>query len=328
MAYDCDVLVIGAGIVGLSTAYAITRAAPGARVVVLEEQGARPRPPPDRPEQRRDPQRHLLPPRLPEGPLRAPGLGGDGQVLPRPRHPHEVTGKLIVATDRAELPRLHSLIQRGREHGIPVRELGPGQIAQYEPEVSGLAAIHIGADPGITDFGAVARCLATLATEAGAHIVYGSEVTAIGRRAGRVAVRVSSGGGMGAGRIAGGVARTPVDTGRGAGRASADTGRVAGEVSRAPADTERVPGEAGCAPTDAERAFGDAPHTPADALRAHLRPRLLRPRLLRHGLPRPRPDQLRRSALRPDRAPGGRPPGMRIVPFRGSCPTAPSPTTS
>lgn len=37
-AYDCDVLVIGAGIVGLSTAYAITRAAPGTRVVVLEKE--------------------------------------------------------------------------------------------------------------------------------------------------------------------------------------------------------------------------------------------------------------------------------------------------
>lgn len=40
IAYDCDVLVIGGGIVGLSTAYAITRAAPGTRVTVLEkEQG-------------------------------------------------------------------------------------------------------------------------------------------------------------------------------------------------------------------------------------------------------------------------------------------------
>ncbi len=38
VAYDCDVLVIGGGIVGLSTAYAITRAAPGTRVTVLEKE--------------------------------------------------------------------------------------------------------------------------------------------------------------------------------------------------------------------------------------------------------------------------------------------------
>ncbi|CAM5631145.1 L-2-hydroxyglutarate oxidase OS=Streptomyces rimosus subsp. rimosus (strain ATCC / DSM 40260/ JCM 4667 / NRRL 2234) OX=1265868 GN=lhgO PE=3 SV=1 [Streptomyces rimosus subsp. rimosus] len=229
--------------------------------------------------------------------------------------PHEVTGKLIVATDRAELPRLHSLIQRGRDAGIPVRELGPAQIAQYEPEVSGLAAIHVGTT-GITDFGAVARCLATLATEAGAHRVRlrGHRDRAAGGAGGGAGV---FGGGMGAGRIAGGVARTPVDTGRGAGRASADTGRVAGEVSRAPADTERVPGEAGCAPTDAERAFGDAPHTPADALRASFdrassapasSDTVFRARVLINcaGL---HCDRIARLA--------GDAPGMRIVPFRG-----------
>ncbi len=57
---------------------------------------------------------------------------------------HAVTGKLIVATDRSELPRLHALVQRGRENGIPVRELGAAQIPEYEPEVRGLAAIHVG----------------------------------------------------------------------------------------------------------------------------------------------------------------------------------------
>lgn len=36
--YDCDVVVVGGGIVGLSTAYAITRAAPGTRVMVLEKE--------------------------------------------------------------------------------------------------------------------------------------------------------------------------------------------------------------------------------------------------------------------------------------------------
>ena len=36
IAYDCDVLVVGGGIVGLSTAFAITRIAPGTRVTVLE----------------------------------------------------------------------------------------------------------------------------------------------------------------------------------------------------------------------------------------------------------------------------------------------------
>ncbi|MEK8171971.1 FAD-dependent oxidoreductase [Streptomyces sp. M19] len=39
---SCDVLIIGGGIVGLSTAYAITRAAPGTRVTVLEKEAGPP----------------------------------------------------------------------------------------------------------------------------------------------------------------------------------------------------------------------------------------------------------------------------------------------
>ena len=104
--------------------------------------------------------------------------------------PHAVTGKLIVATERSELPRLHALVQRGRENGIPVRELGPAQIAEYEPEVRGLAAIHVGTT-GICDFVAVAR---QLAESSGAEIRYGAEVVQVDRRPDLgVAVRTADG---------------------------------------------------------------------------------------------------------------------------------------
>jgi L-2-hydroxyglutarate oxidase len=94
--------------------------------------------------------------------------------------PHDVTGKLIVATEHAELPRLHALVQRGREHGIPVRELGPAQIAEREPHVRGLAAIHVGTT-GVCDFAAVARVLARLTAGAGVRQRFGTEVAAIHR---------------------------------------------------------------------------------------------------------------------------------------------------
>ncbi|ARF56133.1 L-2-hydroxyglutarate oxidase [Streptomyces gilvosporeus] len=189
-AYDCDVLVIGAGIVGLSTAYALTRAAPGTRVVVLEKE-----PGPARHQTGRNSGVIHSGIYYPPGSLKARyALQGSAELVKFcAEHdiPHEVTGKLIVATDRSELPRLHGLIQRGREHGLPVRELGPAQIAEYEPEVRGLAAIHVGTT-GVCDFGAVARRYAALATDAGARIVYGAEVTTIGRRPGRVAVRTTA----------------------------------------------------------------------------------------------------------------------------------------
>ncbi|MFJ3954650.1 L-2-hydroxyglutarate oxidase [Streptomyces libani] len=190
-AYNCEVLVIGAGIVGLSTAYAITRAAPGTRVVVLEKE-----PGPARHQTGRNSGVIHSGIYYPPGSLKARyALQGSAEMVKfctEHAIPHEVTGKLIVATDRSELPRLHGLIQRGREHGLPVRELGPAQIAEYEPEVRGLAAIHVGTT-GVCDFGAVARRFARLAEDAGARIRYGSEVTAIGRRPGRVAVRTADG---------------------------------------------------------------------------------------------------------------------------------------
>ncbi|MCO8303215.1 L-2-hydroxyglutarate oxidase [Streptomyces hygroscopicus] len=190
-ALDCDVLVIGGGIVGMSTAYAITRAAPGTRVTVLEKEAG--------------PARHQTGRNsgvIHSGIYYRPGslkarfaVRGAAEMVKFCAEygiPHEVTGKLIVATERSELPRLHSLVQRGRENGIPVRELGPAQLAEYEPWVRGLAAIHVGTT-GVCDFGAVAARLARLAQDAGASVRYGARVRTIGRRPSAVAVRTADG---------------------------------------------------------------------------------------------------------------------------------------
>lgn len=182
MADDCDVLVIGAGIVGLSTAYALTRAAPGVRVVVLEKEPG--------PAQHQTGRNSSV---IHSGLYYRPGSlkaryavqGAAEMVEFCTEHglPHAVTGKIVVATGRDELPRLHALAQRGRENGIPVRELGPAQIREYEPHVRGLAALHV-ATTGVCDFRAVARRLAELAREGGAEVRYGAEVRVIARRPG------------------------------------------------------------------------------------------------------------------------------------------------
>ena len=177
VAYDGDVLVVGGGIVGLSAAYAITRAAPGTRVTVLEKEPG--------------PARHQTGHNsgvIHSGIYYRPGslkaryaVRGAAEMTKFCAEygiPHAVTGKLIVATDRAELPRLHALVQRGRENGIAVRELGASQIAEYEPQVRGLAAIQV-ATTGICDFTAVA---ARLGEASGAEIRYGARVVRIDRR--------------------------------------------------------------------------------------------------------------------------------------------------
>ncbi|MFC4035758.1 L-2-hydroxyglutarate oxidase [Streptomyces polygonati] len=183
-----DFTVIGAGIVGLATAYALQQAAPAASVTVIEKEAG--------------PARHQTGRNsgvIHSGIYYRPGslkaqyaLAGCAET-PKfaAEHgvPYAITGKLIVATLPAELPRLHALVQRGREHGLTVRELGPAQIAEYEPEVAGLAAIHVGST-GICDYGALSAVLARLVTEAGGRIVYGERVTAIERTGdGEVTVR-------------------------------------------------------------------------------------------------------------------------------------------
>ncbi|MEU3922624.1 L-2-hydroxyglutarate oxidase [Streptomyces sp. NPDC029004] len=186
--FDCDVLVIGGGIIGLSTAHALTRAAPGTRVIVLEKETG--------------PARHQTGRNsgvIHSGIYYRPGslkarfaVRGAAEMVKFCAEygiAHKVTGKLIVATGKDELPRLHALVQRGRENGIPVRELGPAQIMEYEPEVRGLAAIHVGTT-GVCDFGAVA---AQLGAASGAEVRYGEEVAAIDRRSWGVAVRTASG---------------------------------------------------------------------------------------------------------------------------------------
>ncbi|AWE54642.1 MULTISPECIES: L-2-hydroxyglutarate oxidase [Streptomyces] len=186
---DCDVLVVGGGIVGLATAYAVTRAAPGTRVTVLEKEPG--------------PARHQTGRNsgvIHSGVYYRPGslkaryaVGGAAEMVKFCAEygvAHAVTGKLIVATGREELPRLHALAQRGRENGIAVRELGAAQIAEHEPEVRGLAALHV-PTTGVCDFTGVAR---RLAEASGAEIRYGARVERVDRRPSLgVAVRTTRG---------------------------------------------------------------------------------------------------------------------------------------
>ncbi|OIJ63820.1 FAD-dependent oxidoreductase [Streptomyces mangrovisoli] len=185
---DCDVLVIGAGVVGLATAYAITRSAPGVRVTVLDKE--------DRPIRRAarvggvvDSGIHHRP-----GSLMARcavrGAAETAAFCAEQGIAHEVTGELIVATRRAELPRLHALVQRGRANGVPVRELGAVQIAEHEPEVRGLAAIHV-ATTAVCDLAALTG---RLAEASGAELRHGARVVRVDRRPGQgVTVRTAAG---------------------------------------------------------------------------------------------------------------------------------------
>ncbi|MEV7924955.1 L-2-hydroxyglutarate oxidase [Kitasatospora sp. NPDC088779] len=191
MAYDFDVLVVGGGIVGLATAYALTRARPGLRLAVLEKE-------PGFAAHQTGRNSGVIH----SGVYYRPGsykaryaVAGAAELVAFCREqgvPHEVTGKLIVATGTEELPRLAALAERGRANGIPVTEVDRAGIARYEPQVTGVAGLHVGTT-GVCDFPAVATAYARLAREAGAELRLGCELRAVARRADGVTVQTSTG---------------------------------------------------------------------------------------------------------------------------------------
>lgn len=92
--------------------------------------------------------------------------------------PVQVCGKLVVAVDESELPRLAVLAKRAEANGVPASLIGPEQARELEPNVSCVAALHV-RSTGIVDFVGVAQALAALLQEKGADLRLGTEVRGI-----------------------------------------------------------------------------------------------------------------------------------------------------
>ena len=73
--------------------------------------------------------------------------------------PHEICGKLVVAADEAELPRLRDLHERGLANGLEgLRMLGPEEMREIEPHAGGVAALRVPQE-GIVDYQKVCEAL-------------------------------------------------------------------------------------------------------------------------------------------------------------------------
>ena len=90
--------------------------------------------------------------------------------------PFEQCGKIVMATEQEELPRLHALMERGIANGLEGLELlGVEQIREIEPHAAGFAAIRVPQE-GIVDFPAVARALAREIAAREGEIQFSTEV--------------------------------------------------------------------------------------------------------------------------------------------------------
>jgi L-2-hydroxyglutarate oxidase LhgO len=78
------------------------------------------------------------------------------------RIPHNICGKIVVATEEKELPGLEKIFQNGLQNNIEgIEKIGSEQIRQIEPSCTGLAAIKVPCT-GVIDFTRVAKKLAAL----------------------------------------------------------------------------------------------------------------------------------------------------------------------
>ena len=189
---DADVVVVGAGILGLAVAREVLRRRPGARVTVVE----------------RHPQVGEEQTRANSGVIHAGIYYAPGSLKARlcvqgARElyaycaergiVHERCGKVIVALHEGELPALDELERRGSANRVPgLRRVGREELRELEPNAAGIAALH-SPNTGIVDFPALARALAHDVREAGGEVLLGCAVRVVRPRGDAVVVQHARG---------------------------------------------------------------------------------------------------------------------------------------
>ncbi len=184
-----EVVVAGAGIVGLATAYELSRRGHGVTVLDKESRVAA----------------HQTGHNsgvIHSGLYYAPGslkatLGVAGASSMRDFAAEhgvavDICGKLVVATTQAQVPALLRLLDRGRSNGVPVRLISPEEAREFEPHVSCVAALRV-ETTGIVDFVGVCDVLSRLIVENGGQVRLGTEIVAIDGRFDGVTVSTSHG---------------------------------------------------------------------------------------------------------------------------------------
>ncbi len=179
-----DFAVIGGGIVGLSTAMTLGQQYPNAKILVLEKES-----------RWAFHQTGNNSGVIHSGIYYKPGSykakfcrnGAQSMVDFCQSHniPHEVCGKVIIATQEKELPQLETLYQRGLENGLEVSRLTKEAVLEYEPHVDCIAGVRV-VSTGIADYKQVCQKYAELAAAQGADLRLNTRVdrmveTAAGR---------------------------------------------------------------------------------------------------------------------------------------------------
>ena len=179
--YEADVVVVGGGIVGLATAYAVLKKSPKTKLVVLEK----------------DSQVGAHQTRHNSGVIHSglyykPGslkakncLDGYTKLLQFCREneiKHEICGKVVVATSQAEIGQLEMLYQRGLANGLMgIRKLDSREIPEIEPFCTGVAGLFV-PQTGIVDYGEMVDVLKRKVLNMGAEVLTNQQLIQIDER--------------------------------------------------------------------------------------------------------------------------------------------------
>lgn len=189
---ECDLVVVGGGILGLAVARELLRRQPGTRLCVLEAErrigehqtgrssgvihaGIYYRP-------------GSLKARLCVEGARALYAHCDERGVE-----YAKSGKLIVATEEGQLAGLDELERRGVANGVAgLRRLGAEEIREVEPAASGVAALH-SPETGVVDFVAVAESFAADVAAGGGTVHFDAAVAAVEHPPGAIQLAHSQG---------------------------------------------------------------------------------------------------------------------------------------
>lgn len=180
MSNHVDVCVIGGGIVGMATAYAVRQQFPDAQIAVVEKE-------PELGSHQTGHNSGVLHSGLyyKPGSLKAQlcvsGQRRMADFCEQEQIPVKRTGKLVIASKPSELPALEELRRRGTANGLrDIQKLGPNGIRDHEPEAVGLAALFV-PEAGVADYSMVTTHLGKKLRSGGATVLTGSGARAIQR---------------------------------------------------------------------------------------------------------------------------------------------------
>ena len=189
---DYDVAVIGGGIIGLATAMRLTQDFPRQRVVVLEKE----------PEIARHQTGHnsgvihagiYYAPGSQKANFCSTGARMLREFCDQRGINYKMCGKVIVATDEGQVPRLEELYRRGTANGAEGLEMIEGErLRELEPHAAGVRGVF-SPNTGIIDYTEVSQAYATTMRENGGDLLTDSTVRAVRRSDGRLYLNTSRG---------------------------------------------------------------------------------------------------------------------------------------